>query len=289
MRNILMWSKDQNSACIAVTELQRDGGSVEACRIEPFSNDGNQMTIITTDCGIQFECRICKKSLCGGCTQVGFFLSVLPDERIMAFCQECYGAEVWQMIFKKHNEHMWPFSQLGHKMQYKILESHKENNIVMIDKIELHGVSLSELTTITKQKTTDRDKFDKLANHWKKSTGMLSNYHAIVKDESCQAIINMGKQIFPWIFEDLRDNNASGWVFVLRHIFGDKGPNVPKEDHGMMHKNKQLWLQWGITNEYINHAIQTFRCYYCDFINHDDEEFRAHVKECFKDKYIQNE
>ena len=131
------------------------------------------------------------------------------------------------------------------------------------------------------KQTYQEKKFNALTNQWYEETGMLSNPTSICKNEHCQAIVAMGEHVIPWMLEDMRDNNRSMWCFVLRQMIKDGGIHVEQEDRGVVYKIKTLWLEWGMEQGLIDHIVQTFRCHYCSFVNHEHEPYRQHIKACF--------
>ncbi len=89
----------------------------------------------------------------------------------------------------------------------------------------------------------NKEKFYVLRDVWQRETQYMSHASQIVEHPSYREIMNMGKQVVPWIIEDIRFNGTMFWWHALRQILGD-GPIVPEYGRGKLRLINEMWLAW---------------------------------------------
>lgn len=70
----------------------------------------------------------------------------------------------------------------------------------------------------------------------------ISSSTVIVSNPNYQAIIAMGPDVLPLIFESL-ENHHYHWFWALHMITGENP--VAEEDAGRVGRMAEVWLQWG--------------------------------------------
>lgn len=81
------------------------------------------------------------------------------------------------------------------------------------------------------------------ANKWKDETGLFSTtFHKVVHDAYLD-IIGMGRDVIPFILEDIQNGGPAHWHNALKAITKDNP--VPDEDLGKTKKIKEAWINWG--------------------------------------------
>jgi hypothetical protein len=119
-----------------------------------------------------------------------------------------------------------------------ILVSRQENNFI---------VQIPQESALTEQLFTQL-RFQLLAEKWKEDSKFLS----FSKDKSqlptYQAIIAMGKQALPLIFQDMQIQ-PNHWFEALKSITGENP--VLTEHRGNLQSMTNDWLIWGKTNQLI--------------------------------------
>lgn len=89
--------------------------------------------------------------------------------------------------------------------------------------------------------TTIRERFNHYKAIWEKETKILSAIDDIIENESYQAIIKQGKDVVPFIIDELKKNNKF-WFHALEVLTGEDP--VKKEHWGNPLLMKNDWLQW---------------------------------------------
>lgn len=92
------------------------------------------------------------------------------------------------------------------------------------------------------------EKFAVLANRWHDETDFLSSPTNITGNDTYLEIISMGKEVIPFILEDLKERGGN-WYRALRILSGED-PVLP-EARGDVEHMKSAWLQWGRERGYI--------------------------------------
>ena len=90
-------------------------------------------------------------------------------------------------------------------------------------------------------------KFQSLANQWRKETRHLSLMSDIVLNTAYQQIIGMGALAIPLILKELKEQ-PDHWFWALRSIVGESP--IPSADRGRLHKMTEAWLAWGRKHGY---------------------------------------
>ena len=74
----------------------------------------------------------------------------------------------------------------------------------------------------------------------------------LINHPAYQTIIGLGKDVVPFILEDLQ-NSPKWWFYALIKING--GDIIPQDQHeeyvGQLNKLTKAWLEWGRNNKYI--------------------------------------
>jgi len=96
---------------------------------------------------------------------------------------------------------------------------------------------------------SNKEKFERLAEEWKRDTMCLSSIQKISEHPSYQEIIQMGPIVLPYIFEALQ-KETDFWFYALRKLTGENP--VPKEFAGQIENIRQCWLNYGKEKGYIN-------------------------------------
>jgi hypothetical protein len=93
----------------------------------------------------------------------------------------------------------------------------------------------------------DEQKFDRLADEWRKQTGHLSSVAKMAMHESYQQIIGMGSKAVPLMLKSL-ERQPEHWFWALHMITG--ADPVPADSKGKLREMAQAWIQWGRSNGY---------------------------------------
>lgn len=89
--------------------------------------------------------------------------------------------------------------------------------------------------------------FLKLAEQWRRETGMMSLVMKMSMHPAYQRIIGMGQAVVPLILRDL-EKEPDHWFWALQAITGANP--VKSEQRGRLQQMAQAWLQWGRENGY---------------------------------------
>lgn len=87
-----------------------------------------------------------------------------------------------------------------------------------------------------------RDRFRRLAQQWSTETRWVSSTTQLAMHPAYQGIIGMGRDVLPFILEELRSNSGQ-WYWALKAI-SNEDP-VPPRDRGLVKRMDQAWLRWG--------------------------------------------
>lgn len=90
--------------------------------------------------------------------------------------------------------------------------------------------------------------FENLAGIWKAETAFESNYNKIVNNQSYLQIIGLGKDVLPFIFDDLQKSNSL-WFCALNAI--TRANPIQNEHIGNVLEMSKDWLNWAKINNYI--------------------------------------
>jgi hypothetical protein len=100
------------------------------------------------------------------------------------------------------------------------------------------------------QRTTPRERFERLAAEWKEKSHHMSNVAQMAMLRSYQKIIGMGVTAIPFILEELR-RQPDQWFWALEAIT-DENP-VPPEVAGNVPLMAEAWIEWGNKNGLTQH------------------------------------
>lgn len=96
-----------------------------------------------------------------------------------------------------------------------------------------------------------KHQFQSLAAEWKEAVHFYSILHKATQHPNYQAIINMGKDALPFIFEALKEQ--PDWWFPALQAITKVNP-VPPEHKGHLVKMTNDWLLWAKQNQLIHDA-----------------------------------
>lgn len=97
---------------------------------------------------------------------------------------------------------------------------------------------------------TPKEKFTELTKAWKEATTIHSNIHIICHHPAYKEIIDMDKEVVPFILEDIKINGPCvGFIRALWAITGENPMThvAPGDVMGM----GKAWLEWGEKNGLI--------------------------------------
>jgi hypothetical protein len=90
-------------------------------------------------------------------------------------------------------------------------------------------------------------RFQVLADQWRRETRHLSLMSDIVLNTAYQQIIGMGRPAIALILQDL-NQQPDHWFWALRSITGENPVQV--DDRGRLPQMAEAWLVWGRANGY---------------------------------------
>lgn len=100
----------------------------------------------------------------------------------------------------------------------------------------------------SRQIETAEEKFERLANKWRKETSFQSSIHAIALHPAYQEIIGMGCDAVPLMLQAL-EHGPEHWFWALRSITGVSP--IKEADRGNMEAMAQAWVCWGKDKRYL--------------------------------------
>lgn len=92
-------------------------------------------------------------------------------------------------------------------------------------------------------------RFTALSAWWHDATDYLSSPSEKAAHPAYQQIVDMGTEVLPYIFQDLRDHGGGDWYVALRRIVGSSP--VRSVDASSSQKVLQSWLKWAEEHHYI--------------------------------------
>jgi hypothetical protein len=88
-------------------------------------------------------------------------------------------------------------------------------------------------------------KFDLYSGIWKTETMFSSNSSEITNNSAYRSIIGLGKDIIPFIIEDLKQSE-NHWFYALELLTGENP--IKSEHRGIINLMKSDWLNWAKKN-----------------------------------------
>ena len=88
-------------------------------------------------------------------------------------------------------------------------------------------------------------KFDLYSGIWKTETMFSSNISEITNNSAYRSIIGLGKDIIPFIIEDLKQSE-NHWFYALELLTGENP--IKSEQRGIINLMKSDWLNWAKKN-----------------------------------------
>lgn len=108
----------------------------------------------------------------------------------------------------------------------------------------LEGFSFQANTTIRYEQnghaSSLKDKFQSLANQWRRETRFLSASDEQILHPAYQSIIAMGCNAVPLVLEELRSRRGH-WFWALRFMSGAD----PVPEGANVNQAREAWLAWG--------------------------------------------
>ena len=95
---------------------------------------------------------------------------------------------------------------------------------------------------ITRRPQGDAEKFQALAETWRREVQFLSSVTEMVLHPAYQRIIGMGTAVVPHLLREL-ERRPDHWFWALTAITG--ADPVKPEDRGKLRKMTEAWLRWG--------------------------------------------
>ncbi|GDX46198.1 hypothetical protein LBMAG24_15260 [Bacteroidota bacterium] len=89
------------------------------------------------------------------------------------------------------------------------------------------------------------EKFDLYSGIWKTETMFSSNSSEITNNSAYRCIIGLGKDIIPFIIEDLKQSE-NHWFNALELLTGENP--IKSEHRGIINLMKSDWLNWAEKN-----------------------------------------
>jgi len=90
-----------------------------------------------------------------------------------------------------------------------------------------------------------KKRFNFYSSIWKNETIFFSSISEITNNAAYRSIIGLGKDVLPFIIEDLKTND-NHWFYALEAL---TGKNPIKENHkGIVMLMKNDWLEWAKEN-----------------------------------------
>src|SRR5688572_12617976 len=91
------------------------------------------------------------------------------------------------------------------------------------------------------------EKFNLLAERWKRDTEAAPTILEVVTHPAYQQIIGLGARALPLIFKSLA-NDHEHWYWALKAITGEDP--VPKKNRGQLEEMRKAWLAWAAAQGY---------------------------------------
>jgi hypothetical protein len=88
-------------------------------------------------------------------------------------------------------------------------------------------------------------KFDLYSGIWKTETMFSSSSSEITNNSAYRSIIGLGKDIIPFIIEDLKQSE-NHWFYALELLTGENP--IKSEHRGIINLMKSDWLNWAKKN-----------------------------------------
>jgi hypothetical protein len=95
---------------------------------------------------------------------------------------------------------------------------------------------------ITRRPQGDAEKFQALAETWRREVQFLSSVTEMVLHSAYQRIIGMGAAVVPHLLCEL-ERRPDHWFWALTAITG--ADPIKPEDRGKLRKMTEAWLRWG--------------------------------------------
>lgn len=89
--------------------------------------------------------------------------------------------------------------------------------------------------------------FERLRDEWYRRTSFHSSGHIIFGDPAYQQIIDLGPEIIPYIFEEIKQHRGL-WLGALHTLTG--ADPCPRSARKSSERMRELWMKWGQEHGY---------------------------------------
>lgn len=96
-----------------------------------------------------------------------------------------------------------------------------------------------------------KERFLKLAEEFHIGSMNISSITKIKEHPAYQQIVSLGMDAVPLLLEAMRNETPPGHWFVAMHDICGHAVNIPKELWGRVREIEQLYIKWGLENEWI--------------------------------------
>ena len=111
----------------------------------------------------------------------------------------------------------------------------------LLEKIDLLFPSRSQPPDELQNPDEPQNRFDELARNWKQGTLVMSSSPQIYEHDAYRQIVDLGEQVLPFIFDELRRSNDIHWIQALEEISDFRRPKSGATPDAVI----QAWLRWG--------------------------------------------
>jgi GAF domain-containing protein len=116
-------------------------------------------------------------------------------------------------------------------------------------KLENQERSVQEMLVPGDRKLQIEEKFNALAEEWKRDTQFLSSVTQMSIHPAYQKIIGLGSEAIPFLLRELEKDDPDHWFWALSAITGEN-PILP-EQRGRLDQMSAAWIAWGKKKNYV--------------------------------------
>ena len=133
---------------------------------------------------------------------------------------------------------------------WKELANQREHLAACFDEIRALHLELAKqrVWRIEREVAGSEERFEALRRRWREDVAGLSDLREIVTHPAYEAIIAMGREVVPWVLQDVAQG-AGHWHVALRAITGEQP--VPASEAGRLHAIRDHWLAWGRSRKLV--------------------------------------
>ncbi len=130
--------------------------------------------------------------------------------------------------------------EISDELLEQLAEGGRSPTEVLQERLVAFPVSLGSTSGLSQR-------FQVLAEQWRRETGHLSLMSDVVLNTAYQQIIGMGKPAIGLILQEL-NQQPDHWFWALRSITGENP--VQADDRGRLPQMTEAWLEWGRAHGY---------------------------------------